>query len=437
MKTSCRKMLKRLLFWFTWPYLVTYCGAAKILAIIPTPFYSHQSVFRPLWLELASLGHHVTLITTNPMNDPNLFNLKEIDLSFTYKLVFEEHQMEKVVATESNILVLMKHMFDESNNMTVMQLRHEPVQKLIRSNETFNLVIVEAHVPAWFGFAAKYKCPVIAITSLAPSNHWKRIVGNLNNPAFSPHFNLPYDDTMSFLERLISVAFELIDELQLRCLLYPYQQAIIRKELNIDEIDIWAIHKNVSLIFTTIIPGFSKGFTQIPTIIPINGLQISPVKPIPNDVEKFLDSGINGVIYVSLGSLVKSIFLNKQIRSLLFDVFSKLPYKILWKFEEPVASVPKNVKMINWAPQQDILRHKNVKLFIMQGGLQSIDEAIRFQVPLLVCPFVGDMFSNAKRVKFLELGIWIDLKAATAKELNKAILDTINNERYSYISFSF
>lgn len=425
-------MFKLVLFCAISSYLVLFCKSAKILAIVPTPFFSHQSVFRPLWRELASRGHRVTLITTNPANDPNFPNLEEIDISFTYKLVFEEHQMQNVVATESNILVLMKYMFDESNNMTSMQLGHKPVKKLIESDSHFDLMVVEAHVPAWFGLVAKYKCPVIAITSLAPSNHWKRIVGNLNNPVFSPHFNLPFGHQIGFIERLISVIFELIDEFQLRCLLYPYQQKMIREALNIPDIDIWAIHKNVSLIFTTIMPGFNKGLTQIPTIIPINGLQVSPIKPLPGDIEEFLKSASKGAIYFSLGSLVRGALLNNQTLSVLFEVFARLPYKILWKFEEPLLSIPRNVKVVAWAPQQDILRHKNVKLFIMQGGLQSIDEAIRFQVPLLVCPFLGDMFSNAKRVKFLGLGKWIDLRTAAAEELEHAILATIDNKRYFY-----
>ena len=43
---------------------------------------------------------------------------------------------------------------------------------------------------------------------------------------------------------------------------------------------------------------------------------------------------------------------------------------ILWKWDEDnIADLPKNVMTQKWVPQQDILAHPNLKLFVTHGGL--------------------------------------------------------------------
>lgn len=403
------------------------CG--QILGIFPTPFYSHQSVFQPIWQEISRRGHQVTVITTNPVKNQELTNLTEIDLSFTYKLVYEDHKMQTVINTESNLLTLMKHVFMVMNNMTAEQLKHPQVKQLIQSEEMFDLMIVETHVPAWFGLAEKFKCPVIAITSMEATNHIKRMVGNLNNPVYTHHVNLPFGKDLSFWQRIVCVLFEIFDEFQTSYLLYPIQQKIIRTALDNPEINLYEIIRNVSLLFTNIIPGFNKVTTNLPSIIQINGLQIKPPQVLPKHLQEFLDGATHGAIYFSLGSNIKSYLISKQKQEILLKVFSELPFKVVWKFEDNVADLPQNVKVVSWAPQQDILRHKNLKLFITQGGIQSIEEAIRFGVPILGFPFFGDQFYNVMRVKDLELGTWIDFDFLEKGILKKLILETVDNKR--------
>lgn len=53
----------------------------------------------------------------------------------------------------------------------------------------------------------------------------------------------------------------------------------------------------------------------------------------------------------------------------------------------------------NWMPQNDILAHPNVILFISHGGLFGTSESLYHGVPFLLIPFFGDQFRNAHRVK--------------------------------------
>lgn len=112
------------------------------------------------------------------------------------------------------------------------------------------------------------------------------------------------------------------------------------------------------------------------------------------------------------------------------EALSELPYKILWKYENDyMEDQPKNVKISKWLPQQDLLRHKNIKLFIMQGGLQSLEEAITNGVPLLTIPFFIDQFRNAKRLAELGVGRHLDFETLTKESLKSNILELIDNKQ--------
>lgn len=68
-----------------------------------------------------------------------------------------------------------------------------------------------------------------------------------------------------------------------------------------------------------------------------------------------MDNAQNGVIYFSMGSFWKSKDLPANMIRELLQVFGELKETVLWKFEENLRDLPKNVHIIQWAPQQSIL----------------------------------------------------------------------------------
>lgn len=68
-----------------------------------------------------------------------------------------------------------------------------------------------------------------------------------------------------------------------------------------------------------------------------------------------MDDAKNGVIYFSLGSNVKSKNLPDYVRKALLRTLGKLNQTVIWKFEENLPDAPKNVHIVQWAPQQSIL----------------------------------------------------------------------------------
>ena len=111
---------------------------------------------------------------------------------------------------------------------------------------------------------------------------------------------------------------------------------------------------------------------QPTTFVNIGGIQISKTpKKLPKDIEAFLettDASSHGVILFTLGFIFDPKAVSDSDVQTIFDAFAQLPQKVVMKFNplpsESTLVVPKNVLLKSFLPQQDILAHKNVVLFI-------------------------------------------------------------------------
>lgn len=85
--------------------------------------------------------------------------------------------------------------------------------------------------------------------------------------------------------------------------------------------------------------------------------KLTQLHSIRQHLEDFVSgSGEAGFIYVSMGTSVKTRHMPERIFQLFVDTFSKLPYRVLWKYDGmPGFELPSNVKVERWLPQQDIL----------------------------------------------------------------------------------
>ncbi|KDQ65273.1 UDP-glucuronosyltransferase 2B23, partial [Zootermopsis nevadensis] len=130
------------------------------------------------------------------------------------------------------------------------------------------------------------------------------------------------------------------------------------------------------------------------------------------DLQEFLDGAAKGAVYFSLGSNVRSETMSPEKRRVFLSAFADVPQRVLWKWEaNDTSDVPDNVKLAKWLPQQDVLAHPNVRLFITQGGLQSFQEATYYAVPLIGIPFIADQQHNVR--KMVDAGVGLQLDYAT------------------------
>lgn len=155
-------------------------------------------------------------------------------------------------------------------------------------------------------------------------------------------------------------------------------------------------------------------------------MHVNPPKPVEGELKDFLDSSQNGVIYMSLGSNVKSKDLSEGTMTVFLNVFSKLPYDILWKFEDDkLANKSENIKISKWFPQSDLLNHPNVKLFITQGGLMSLEESIDRETPMIAIPFLLDQNQNALKIQQEGFGKRLLLEDINEESLQETIEEVL------------
>lgn len=359
-------------------YFVTDCAAARILAAMPIPSYSHQIVFRPLWKELSRRGHHVTLLTTNPMNDSSLVNITEVDWRYAYDLWNTKHNVAEMMSNyQSNLLNVADRFVDMMSDIVDQELSHPQVQSLIRDPDTkFDLVMVEYLYPSMSVLSERFKCPFIGVVPLDALGIFHEAIGNPTNPSLYPDFMLPFSGSLSFAERLVSSAFWLWIRYFFKYKIFPRDDSIIRKHFGSNVPPMHEMHKKMSMLFINTNPVFHNVRPTVPTTINIGGgthLQKKPA-PLPTvslfnalfpkatfrltlqDLKMFLDNSPEGVIYFSLGTNVKSKDLPHETIREIMDAFAEMPFKVLWKFEiETCLQTPTNIRMEKWLPQQDVL----------------------------------------------------------------------------------
>ncbi|CAH2207508.1 jg27693 [Pararge aegeria aegeria] len=117
---------------------------------------------------------------------------------------------------------------------------------------------------------------------------------------------------------------------------------------------------------------------------------------------------------------------------LFVDALGRLPQRVLWKQDgvQNLTDIPSNIRLYNWLPQQDLLGHPKIKVFITHGGLLSMFETVYHAVPIISIPVFCDHDSNAAKAELDGYAKKLDLQYLTSDKLYKAIKEVINEPKY-------
>ncbi|XP_045475115.1 UDP-glycosyltransferase UGT4-like isoform X4 [Harmonia axyridis] len=407
-----------------------FARCANILAVIPSPFFSHQATFRPLWLKLAEKGHKITLITTDLMN-PNE-NITQIDYHDAYE-VFEKNSFNNLLKKGLNIVEVFLAFKDLMRSNMDYQFTHPGLLELLRNNKTFDLMLVELAQPGWPILSYKFKCPYIGLSSMDTYANVHAAVGNAMHPILYPMADAGFKEKMNLKDRILSMILMIVGETIFRFIFIPftddYLKMLIDNELPTSR-EAWS---NMSMLFVNANPVFFPARPVTPVTVNLGGgLHLTQPRELPKDLQKYLDESKDGCIYVSFGTTVNSAYLSAEQKEVLTSVFKDMaPMRILWKFDEvDIANKPKNVEIRTWVPQQDVLRHPNVKAFITQGGLQSMEEAIDSAVPMLGMPFYGDQNNNVNKMETKKFGLKLLPTEMNKESLKAALKELLENPIY-------
>ncbi|XP_026736026.1 UDP-glucuronosyltransferase 2B31-like [Trichoplusia ni] len=417
-----------LLTFFT--VLVNLNGAAKILGVFPTPSISHQVVFRPLMLELVKRGHDVTVITTDrafPIGETPA-NYTEIDVHEESYRIWRDRIM-KASSAKDGIQTLIQglRIFPDVFDT---QLSDENVQRLLRDNKHFDLLILEACFRPALIFSHIYKAPVILMSSFMAVLDNYETIGAPKHPFLYPEYLNQKLSNLTMWDKIT----ELYTSYKMKFLYarnVDYENNIVRKYFGENTPSLAELGNNVDMMFLNVYPVFAGIQPVPPSVVFTGGLHQKPEKPLPQDLKTYLDSSKNGVIYISFGTNVDPTQLPPERIQVLVKAFSELPYDVLWKWNgDELPGRTENIKISKWLPQSDLLRHRKIKVFVTQGGLQSTDEAITAGVPLIGVPMMGDQWYIVERYKTHKIGVRLDLGDITVESFKTTLLKVIGDDSY-------
>ncbi|MEC3609550.1 glycosyltransferase [Bacillus glycinifermentans] len=136
------------------------------------------------------------------------------------------------------------------------------------------------------------------------------------------------------------------------------------------------------------------------------------------------------VIYISMGTVLDK---TAEFFNLCIDAFSCFEGIVVIAAGERadfshLKDVPENFIIAPYVPQLEVLKETDV--FITHGGMNSVNESIHFQVPMVVVPHDKDQPMIAGRLAELNAGYPIFKDKLDANTLRHAADQVLNNSRY-------
>ncbi|XP_053630996.2 UDP-glycosyltransferase UGT5 isoform X1 [Cherax quadricarinatus] len=395
----------------------------KILMLLPISSKSHRNVFMILAEGLADRGHKVVMLTsgTEISNHPNI---KEIPYFNSY-VISKNATSSLFNNTPGNIVKMMAEFLP----MVAREVYLLPaVKEIYKRRKEFDLIVVN-HRYNEVVYPFTHEVPFITLSAREIEPSQSAVMGNVINPT---HF-VKFDSHFLVLawRRFSNLIQQLHMDIKWR---YWTVIPLVQKEISslFPELpSLLELEKNSSL--TLLNTHFSMGpvLPLLPSQVEVGAMHCRPGNPLPQELESWITgAGPDGVIYFSLGSVFTASTLPACYIELFVKAFSRVSQRVLWKFEDELHCLPDNVKISKWLPQQDILAHKNVKVFITHGGLLSLQESIYHATPLLAFPIFSDQPKNALFIEEAGLGLKLAWNELTADSLLKALDDLISNPRY-------
>jgi MGT family glycosyltransferase len=192
--------------------------------------------------------------------------------------------------------------------------------------------------------------------------------------------------------------------------------------LSPDIVEFFSNYQSLNLIFTT--RAFHPEGKNYDETYKFVGPMIDPARCDADEAGDLQLSGDGPLVYVSLGTIFND---QPDFYRTCVAAFDQAPFRVLIatgsKVDRAVLGPrPANVVLRERVPQLEVLRRAS--LFVTHGGMNSVNEALAFGVPLLVFPQHGDQHLVAGRV--LETGTGLRLTPAdiTPQKI-RALADTL------------
>lgn len=306
-------------------------------------------------------------------------------------------------------------------------LEHKEVQLLMRSNITYDLVVIEpSYTDALYGFAAHFNASLIGVSSAGSYWNLDTLVGHTASFETLEHTGLRFG--LVPLDRFYNWLIISEEWLMNKIYLLPTQRAIHDRFFGHLTQSFTELQQSFSLIMLNQHFSIFSARPNVPGMVEVGGMHVPKQLPnLPDELARFVDEAPEGVIIFALSAEMQSQNLPKPTLDLILSVFEALPQRVVWKFEsEPTFNVSSSIYISSWLPQQALLAHPNVRLMVTHGGMLSIIEAAYFAKPILGLPLFYDQFRNVQYMVGHGVGLELDINRMTRQCFETAIRQLVN-----------
>ncbi|XP_051026304.1 UDP-glucuronosyltransferase 2B1 isoform X2 [Acomys russatus] len=408
------------------------CG--KVL-VWPTE-YSHWMNMKVILDELVQRGHEVTVLTSSasiliePNNDSSInFEIYPVSLSkkdFEYyfgkwvtEWTYDLHE-HSIWTHYSKLQKIFSEYSDLVEILCKSVVWNKSLMKKLRGSK-FDVILADAVGPCGELLAELLKTPLVYSLRFFPGYQCEKYSGGLPlPPSYVPVALSELSDHMTFMERVKNMLYLLYFDFWFQTLnektWSQFYSDVLGRPTTLTEMmgkaDIWLIRTYWDLGFPhPLLPNFDF----------VGGLHCKPAKPLPKEIEEFVQSsGEHGVVVFSLGSMVKNM--TEEKANIVASALAQIPQKVLWRFDgKKPDTLGSNTRLYKWIPQNDLLGHPKTRAFITHGGTNGIYEAIYHGVPVVGIPLFGDQYDNIVRMKTKGAAVRLDFLTMSSTDLFTAL----------------
>ena len=413
---------------------------ARIL-LLPISQNSHILYFGQLGTGLVGEGHSVSMMVPTNAKVPSFLTEEGVQV-FKYQGEETQFASSKTVNDFMIKMALTDSYFEQAKLLfSLMQSDSQPVihlnidcEGLLNDTKLMNMIqsafdfaVLDPVYPhCYYSILYKYGIPYASFSLPLISQLFR--VPKL--PSQVPSLSYECSDAMSFSDRLVNTFTEYIATLIVK---HMYQHNYVRKVApEMPFITTEELVQRSKLAFFLQDPVIDFPQPSMPNTLFVADIMARKAKPLPDDLELFMSRSNHGVVMLSFGSMMDSI--PKKQSTIIFEAVADLKQHIIMKISSDVPdkiSQNSKIKIMKWLPQNDLLAHPNLKVFISHAGINSFIEALSHGVPILAIPLFGDQFRNAFLVEHHGLGKRLKFGKFSSNQLKLAVESIIDNQTFS------
>lgn len=306
-------------------------------------------------------------------------------------------------------------------------LNNKPLMSRMQG-EGFDLMLTDPFLPCGSILAHVFSIPAVYFLRGLPCELDTKANQCPSPPSYVPVSFSGGTDTMTFPQRVKNMFMRLVESYLCR-IMYAHFGDLVSRYLG-DNMTYKDLLSHGALWLLRYDFTFEWPKPVMPNMVFIGGINCAKKAPLPADLKEFVDgSGDDGFIVFTLGSVVSSMPEEKAKQ--FFEAFRQIPQRVVWRYTGVIPdNVPKNVRLMKWLPQNDLLAHPKARVFITHGGTHGIYESICNAVPMLMFPLFGDQGDNAHRMVVRGVAEKLGIYDMTTESLLAALNKIIHDKRY-------